>query len=74
MDVKSVHQFLANDSYWTKGIPFDLVDKSLNNPFCVGAFINGTQFGFGRAVADEYTFGWLSDVSCRNFAKEEFQK
>lgn len=39
-----------------------MVDKSLQNSFCVGAFVNGNQVGFGRVITDYYTFGWLADV------------
>ena len=70
MDVRSVHQFLTNDSYWAKGIPFDLVDESLSHSFCVGAFVHGAQVGFARLVTDYSTFGWLSDV----YVLPEFRK
>jgi GNAT superfamily N-acetyltransferase len=62
MDVKEIHRFLSEDSYWVKGIPYDMVDKSLQNSFCIGAFINDKQVGFARVITDYYTFGWLADV------------
>lgn len=62
MDVRAVHRFLNEDSYWAKGISFERVDNSLAHSFCVGAFINGQQVGFGRVITDYYTFGWLADV------------
>jgi len=61
MDVKAINKFLSEESYWAKGISFDLVDKSLDNSFCVGAFIDDTQVGFGRVITDYYTFGWFAD-------------
>jgi len=61
MDVKAIHRFLAEDSYWAKGISFERVDNSLTHSFCAGAFINGQQVGFGRVITDYYTFGWLAD-------------
>src|SRR5882757_9870958 len=61
MDIKSIHKFLNEESYWAKGISFEFVDKSLGNSFCVGAFIDGAQIGFGRVITDYYTFGWLAD-------------
>jgi hypothetical protein len=36
MDVKMIHRFLNEDSYWAKGIPYALVDDSLNHSFCTG--------------------------------------
>ena len=62
MDVKEIHRFLTEDSYWAKGISFERVDNSLTHSFCAGAFINDQQVGFGRLVTDYYTFGWLADV------------
>jgi N-acetylglutamate synthase-like GNAT family acetyltransferase len=61
MDVKAIHKFLTEKSYWAKGISFELVDKSLDNSFCVGAFIDGYQVGFGRVITDYCTFGWFAD-------------
>lgn len=61
MDVKSIHDFLTNQSYWAKGISYDLVEKSITNSFCVGAFIDDKQVGFGRVITDYYTFGWFAD-------------
>jgi len=62
MDVPAIHQFLSEDSYWAKGISFELVDRSLDNSFCVGAFANGKQIGFARLITDYCTFGYLADV------------
>ena len=61
MNIKSIHKFLNEESYWAKGISFEFVDKALDNSFCVGAFIGGSQIGFGRVITDYYTFGWLAD-------------
>ena len=61
MDVKVIHRFLNEDSYWAKGISYELVDNSLANSFCVGAFIDGQQVAFGRVITDYYTFGWFAD-------------
>jgi GNAT superfamily N-acetyltransferase len=61
MDVKMVHRFLSEDSYWAKGISYELVDHSLANSFCVGVFIGEEQVAFGRVITDYYTFGWFAD-------------
>lgn len=37
MDAKSIHAFLA-ESYWAKGIPFEIVARSLQNSLCFGLF------------------------------------
>jgi GNAT superfamily N-acetyltransferase len=61
MDVRVIHRFLNEDSYWAKGISYEVVDNSLANSFCVGAFISGQQAAFGRVITDYYTFGWFAD-------------
>lgn len=61
MDVKLIHRFLSEDSYWARGISYEYVDNSLANSFCIGAFINGQQVAFGRVITDYYTFGWFAD-------------
>jgi GNAT superfamily N-acetyltransferase len=61
MDVNMIHRFLNEDSYWAKDISFTLVDQSLTHSFCIGAFANAEQVGFGRVITDYYTFGWFAD-------------
>src|SRR3984957_13689992 len=61
MDVNMIHRFLNEDSYWAKNISFTLVDQSLSHSFCIGAFANAAQVGFGRVITDYYTFGWFAD-------------
>jgi len=62
MDVKLIHQFLHSASYWAKGISYAMVERSLENSFCTGAFVEGKQVGFARVITDYYTFGWFADV------------
>ena len=61
MDVAMIHRFLSEDSYWAKDISYELVERSLSNSFCIGAFVNGEQVAFGRVITDYYTFGWFAD-------------
>jgi GNAT superfamily N-acetyltransferase len=61
MDVTMIHRFLSEDSYWAKDIAYELVERSLRHSFCIGAFVNGEQVGFGRVITDYYTFGWFAD-------------
>src|SRR5262245_24045673 len=61
IDVAMVHRYLSEDSYWAKGISYERVNNSLSNSYCVGAFIDNKQIGFGRVITDYYTFGWLAD-------------
>ena len=62
LDIDFIHGFLSNISYWSKGIPKDIVVKSLDNSLCFGLFEGDRQIGFGRAVTDKATFAYLADV------------
>jgi N-acetylglutamate synthase-like GNAT family acetyltransferase len=62
MDLDMIHRFLTQDSYWAKGISYELVENSLSNSFCVGAFIDEKQIGFARVITDYSTFAYLADV------------
>lgn len=61
LQLKVVHEFLAN-SYWAKGIRFEIVKKSLDNSFCFGIYTNDIQIGFARLITDFTTFAFLADV------------
>jgi len=69
MDVEVIHKYLSQYSYWAKGISYELVENSLSNSFCVGAFIGEKQIGFARVITDYSTFAYLADV----FVLPEFQ-
>lgn len=62
MDVEVIHRFLSEETYWAKGISYQLVDESLSHSFCVGAFVNDEQAGFARVITDYTTFGWFADI------------
>jgi GNAT superfamily N-acetyltransferase len=62
MDVDVIHRYLSAESYWAKGIPFEVVKKSIAGSLCFGIFYQGTQVGFARLVTDKATFAYLADV------------
>lgn len=61
MDVKAIHHFLSESSYWAMGISYQLVNDALQHSYCTGAFMNDQQVGFGRVITDYHTFGWFAD-------------
>ncbi|RZL44415.1 MAG: N-acetyltransferase [Pedobacter sp.] len=69
VDVTAVHQYLSTQSYWAKGIPLALVQKSIKNSLCFGVYKDGKQAGFARWVTDKATFAYLCDV----YIEEEFR-
>ncbi len=62
MDIDSIHHFLSTQSYWAKGISFEIVKESLRNSFCIGTFYKNKQVGFARLITDYATFAYLADV------------
>jgi GNAT superfamily N-acetyltransferase len=61
LDVDAVHAFLSQ-SYWSPGIPREVLDRALKNSLCFGAYEGSRQVGFARVVTDRATFAWLCDV------------
>jgi len=62
LDVSAIHAFLAR-SYWAAGVPREIVEHSVRNSLCIGAYTAaGEQVGLARVVTDYATFAWLCDV------------
>jgi GNAT superfamily N-acetyltransferase len=62
LDVGAIHAFLARDSYWSPGIPGDVLVRAIAGSLNFGLYRDGTQAGFARVVSDKATFAWLTDV------------
>jgi GNAT superfamily N-acetyltransferase len=60
-DIDLIHNFLSS-SYWARNIPREVVEKCIRNSLSFGAFADGRQVGFARAVTDRATFAYLADV------------
>jgi GNAT superfamily N-acetyltransferase len=61
LDLDVIHGFLTT-SYWARGIPRDVVARSLEHSLCFGAFDEGRQVGFARVISDRTTFAYICDV------------
>lgn len=60
MDV--IYEFLTN-CYWAKGIPRDVVARSIEHSLCFGIYHEcGEQIGFARVISDFATIAYLGDV------------
>jgi len=62
IDLDFVHGFLSEESYWAKGRSKEQVQRTIDNSFCVAAYQDGNQIGFGRAVTDFQSFAYIMDV------------
>ncbi len=51
LDVDVIYNSLS-ESYWAKGIPYELVVRSIQNSLCFGVFSEREQVGFARVISD----------------------
>jgi len=57
-----IHGFLTN-CYWAKGIPRDVVVRSIANSVCFGVYDGKrAQVGFARVISDFATIAYVGDV------------
>ena len=61
LDIDKIHDFVSQ-SYWSHGIPKELVIKSIRNSFCFGLYDLGTQIGFARLITDFTTEAEICEV------------
>jgi GNAT superfamily N-acetyltransferase len=61
LDLAGMHRFLAS-SYWSPGLPFDVLTRAVAGSLCFGLYHNREQVGFARVVTDSATFAYLCDV------------
>jgi N-acetylglutamate synthase-like GNAT family acetyltransferase len=61
VDLDVVHNFLRQ-SYWSEGVPIDVVRRSVENSLCFGVYDNDNQVAFARVVSDFSTFAYIADV------------
>ena len=62
LDLDVVHGFLTN-CYWAKGIPREVVARSIEHALCFGIYDrSGAQVGFARVISDFATIAYVGDV------------
>lgn len=62
LDVAMIYRFLSEESTWAVGIGRDVVERSIDNSLCFGAYLDGRQVAFARVISDYATFANLVDV------------
>jgi GNAT superfamily N-acetyltransferase len=62
LDMDMIHHFLAEESYWSRGVPRGVVERAVQNSLCFGLYHQGAQVGFGRVVTDKASFALLADL------------
>lgn len=61
LDVDLIVRVLG-DSYWAAGRPRVVVERSIANSLCFGAYLGTRQIGFARVITDRAVFAYLADV------------
>ena len=62
LDRDMIHAFLAEQAYWSRGIPRETVERAIEGSLCFGGYLDGRQVAFARVITDGATFGYLADV------------
>ena len=61
LQLDAIHAYLVR-SYWSPGIPKDIVARAIANSMCFGLYLGDAQVGFARIVTDKASFAYLADV------------
>jgi GNAT superfamily N-acetyltransferase len=62
LELDVIHNFLTN-CYWAKGIPREVVARSIEHSLCFGIYDgSGALVGFARVISDFATIAYLGDV------------
>jgi GNAT superfamily N-acetyltransferase len=63
LSVDTIHQWLADESYWARGRSRATVETSLEHSCAYGVLSpDGATVAFMRVITDRATFGWITDV------------
>lgn len=63
IDLDLVAGFLADEAYWSKGLPRPVLQRALANSLPIGLYApDGRMAGFARLVTDYAVFAYLRDV------------
>ena len=63
IDIDAVHDYLANESYWAKGRPREVVERLVGEAQrVIGLYDGDRQVGFARAFTDGVSLVYLADV------------
>jgi GNAT superfamily N-acetyltransferase len=62
LDLAVIHHFLAEESYWAKGMTLETLQRAMAHSLCFGLYRGEQQIGFARVVTDYATYAYLSDV------------
>lgn len=62
LDREAIHDMMARQSSWARGIPRATQDRAIDNSLCFGGYLGDRQVAFARVITDYATFANLVDV------------
>jgi hypothetical protein len=62
LDIDRIHGWLAS-SYWSPGIARSVVERAIAGLHCLGAYRDGEQVGYARAITDRATFAGIAEAA-----------
>lgn len=62
LPLDTIHRWLAEESYWARGIPRDVFERSVANALPFAIYEDDTLVAFARVVSDQATIAYLGDV------------
>jgi GNAT superfamily N-acetyltransferase len=62
LDRRLIHAFLSEESYWARGIPVEVVERSIEHSLNFGLYDEQGQIGYARVITDRATFALVRDV------------
>ena len=63
LDVTLIHHWLSQESYWSKNIPREIVERAIDGSMNFAVYHDREgQVGFARVITDKATFAYLADV------------
>lgn len=65
LDLAVIHAFLAT-TYWSPGIPREVVARAIAHSLCFGLYHQQRQIGFARVITDYTNHAYLADVFVLN--------
>jgi GNAT superfamily N-acetyltransferase len=66
LDIDRIHAFLHHDAYWARGVPREVVERTIDHSLNFGLHHDTDgQVGFARVVTDYGVVAYLGDVFVR---------
>jgi GNAT superfamily N-acetyltransferase len=70
LDLKCIHDFLSQHSYWARHIPYERVVRASKNSLNFAIYYHDQQVAYARVISDFTTIAYLGDV----FVLPDYQK